>query len=163
MDLEGGHCCFHGVEDAVWNAENVDDLTSIALPTENRDPLTHFLHTRFLPWYHSLLGHRYKRHVYVADAFTDARQQMPIYHYSDKRVLLAVTICSTVVASMIPSLSSLALFFIRRQGARVGAIVGFTFLFSMVVVLVAPAKRIETFVATSTFAAVLIVFVANGT
>ena len=164
MDLEeGGHNCFHGVEATVWDAENAEDLTSIALPTENRDPLTYFLHTRFLPWYHSLLGHKYKRRIYIADAYTGARQQIPIYSYSDKLVFRAVTICSTVLSSMIPALCSLALYFIRREGARIGAIVGFTFLFSIVIVLVTPAKRIETFVATAAFAAVLIVFVGNGT
>ncbi|KIW23686.1 uncharacterized protein PV07_11866 [Cladophialophora immunda] len=163
LDLEGGHGCFHGVEAAVWDEENAEDLTSIAMPTDHRDPLTYFLHTRFLPWYHSLLGHKYKQRICIADAYTGARQQMPIYSYSDKLVLLTVNICSTVLSSMIPSLCSLALYFIQRGGARIGAIVGFTFLFSIVTVVVTPAKRIETFVATAAFAAVLIVFVGNGT
>ncbi|KIX99992.1 uncharacterized protein Z520_04630 [Fonsecaea multimorphosa CBS 102226] len=163
LDLESGHGCIHGVEGVVWNSENAEDLTSIALRAEPRDPLTSFLHTRFLPLYHSLLGHKYKRRVYIADAYTDARQQVPIFSYSDKVVLQIVNTCSTVLSSMIPSLCSLALYFIQREGARMGAIVGFTFLFSVVIALVTPAKRIETFVATAAFAAVLIVFVGNGT
>ncbi|KIW13081.1 hypothetical protein PV08_08268 [Exophiala spinifera] len=163
LDLEGGRSGLHGVQATVWDAENAEDLTSITLPAENRDPLTSFLHARFLPWYHSLLGHKYKRRIYIADAYTGVRQQIPFYSYSDKLVLFTVTICSTVLSSMIPALCSLALYFIRREGARMGAIVGFTFLFSMVIVLVTPAKRIETFVATAAFAAVLIVFVGNGT
>lgn len=64
---------------------------------------------------------------------------------------------------MVPALSSLALYFLPREGvARIGAVVAFTFLFSIVIVLITPAKRIETFVATAAFAAVLIVFVGNG-
>jgi hypothetical protein len=161
-DPKGGHGCFHGVEADIWDAENAGDLTSIALPGGNRDPLTYFLHTRFLPWYHDLIGHKHKRRTYIPDAFTGARQQTPIYHYSDKLVLLTVNVCSTVLSSMIPALCSLALYFIRCEGARMGAIVAFTFLFSIVVALITPAKRIETFVATATFAAVLIVFVGNG-
>lgn len=64
---------------------------------------------------------------------------------------------------MVPALSSLALYFLPRAGvARIGAVVAFTFFFSLVIVLITPAKRIETFVATAAFAAVLIVFVGDG-
>ena len=69
---------------------------------------------------------------------------------------------STVLASMVLALSSLALYFMPSEGgARIGAVVAFTFFFSVVIVLVTPAKRVETFVATAAFAAVLIVFVGN--
>ncbi|KIW99217.1 uncharacterized protein Z519_00880 [Cladophialophora bantiana CBS 173.52] len=161
-DLEGGDGSLRGAEAVVWDEENAGDLTSIALPSESRDPLTYFLQTRVLPWYHNTIGYRYRSPTYVADAFTDMRQQTPIYYYSDRLIILAVNICSTVLSSMIPALCSLALYFIRREGARMGAIVGFTFLFSVIIALITPAKKIETFVATAAFAAVLIVFVGNG-
>jgi hypothetical protein len=162
-DLEGGQGCFSGVEAVVWNAEHVGDLTSIAMSSETADPLTTLLNRRILPWYHRLIGHKSKRRIYISDTFTDAKRKSPIiYYYSDKRVLLALNICSTVLASMVPALSSVALYFIQREGAKMGAIVGFTFFFSVIIVLITPAKRIETFVATAAFAAVLIVFVGNG-
>ncbi|EXJ76438.1 uncharacterized protein A1O5_00946 [Cladophialophora psammophila CBS 110553] len=161
-DLEGGDGSLCGAEAVVWDEENAGDLTSIALPSESRDPLTYFLQTRVLPWYHNAIGYRYRPRTHVADAFTDVRQQTPIYYYSGRPILLAVNICSTVLSSMIPALCSLALYFIQREGARMGAIVGFTFLFSVVIALITPAKKIETFVATAAFAAVLIVFVGNG-
>jgi len=173
-DPEGGQGCFSGVEGVVWNAEHAGDLTSLAIP-ENQaeganDPLTTLINTRILPLYHRLVTgrtnsshqHGEGRRVTIPDAFTDAKTQCPIvYRYSDRRITQGVDACSTVLASMVPALSSLALYFINRQGARIAAMVVFTFFFSLVIMLVTPAKRIETFVATAAFAAVLIVFVGG--
>jgi len=50
-------------------------------------------------------------------------------------------------------MSILALYFIHSPLARIGAIACFTFLFSAVLILIAKARRIDCFAATTVFAA----------
>lgn len=165
-DSDGGLNSLHGVERALWNTCNAPDLTSITQPSEPADPLTTLFNHHLLPLYHRLIGHKLhapKHHISTPDPFSDIPHRSPvIYHYSDRLVLWTVNVISTVLASMVLALSSLALYFMPSEGgARIGAVVAFTFFFSVVIVLVTPAKRVETFVATAAFAAVLIVFVGN--
>lgn len=62
---------------------------------------------------------------------------------------------------MIVSLSMLCLYFINSPGARVGAVIGFTCVFSLMTTWVAGSSRAECFMATSAYAAVLVVFIGG--
>jgi len=68
---------------------------------------------------------------------------------------------STILASLLPTLSAFALFFIRSPVAQLGGIVAFTVLFSVVLAVIARAGRVECFAGTTAFAAVLVVFINN--
>ena len=88
--------------------------------------------------------------------------EMPIYEYSDKAITGIATTCSTTLASMLPALATLVLYFITDPLARIGAVIGFTLLFSVTLSLVTEVKRVECFVGTAAFSAVLVVFVSNS-
>ncbi len=67
-----------------------------------------------------------------------------------------------MLASMIPAVCTLALYFIDSSLARLGAIIGFTFLFSAVLTLVTNVERSQCFGITAAFSAVLVVFIGNN-
>lgn len=90
---------------------------------------------------------------------------------------------STILASLLPTMSAFVLYFIRSPIARLGGVVAFTVLFSVVLAVIARARRAECFAATTAlvlpnipnllghpgllkapmyrFAAVMVVFVGN--
>lgn len=165
QDPDGGHQCFQGAEGLVWRATQADDLASLAPWSEKKlDAFTTFINQTILPAYHHLLGYRHRQPSIVANPFPPyAPFPTPIWTYRDQAITTAVNACSTLLASMIPALSALALFYIKSAEARMGAIVGLTFVFSAVVAMITNGGRTECFVATSAFAAVLVVFVgADG-
>jgi hypothetical protein len=153
----------HGVEAFVWEQETEGDLTSLGVKNnEKKDIVTLLIHSRLLPWYHRAVGHTYKSLLNVADPFTGARQKMPVFYYSDRAVLYIVNTLSTMLASMLPAVCTLALYFIASPLARLAAIIGFTFLFSAVLSLITNVDRSQCFGITAAFSAVLVVFVGNN-
>ncbi|ETN45191.1 uncharacterized protein HMPREF1541_10068 [Cyphellophora europaea CBS 101466] len=161
LDQEGGGDCFPDIEGLLWGAEYAYDLVSLSAKNQKEDAITSFISNTCMALYHQTLGHRWKQQSKIPDPFSGQRQPTPIYSYSDKAIASVVGTCSNLLASMIPALGALALFYIKSAEARMGAIVGLTFSFSVAVSLVAGAGRTECFVATSAFAAVLMVFVGN--
>ena len=159
---EGGHGFLHGAEAAVYFGENRDDLTSLSANDGSTDALTALIHSFILPWYHRVFGRQYKHRTTVPDPFTGERQQVPIFYYSDRLILFFINTVSTILASLIPAICTLALFYIRTSLARMGALIAFTFLFSTILSLVANVKRSECFGITAAFSAVLVVFVGGN-
>ena len=162
-DDDGGHYFLHGAEASVWSEANEQDLTSISLhQSKQEDPVTTLIHSKLLPLYHRAYGKEHKEPVKVQDPFTDDKQSMPIVYYSDRVILYLVNTLSTMLASMIPAVCTLALYFIDTPLARLGAIIGFTFLFSAVLTLVTNVERSQCFGITAAFSAVLVVFIGNN-
>ena len=108
----------------------------------------------------------------------------PLYCYSDSKAHAAIEVLSTTLASLLPTMSAFVLYFVRSPIARLGGVVAFTILFSVVFAVIARARRAECFAATTAlvlskiltlqghplgllkapanrFAAVLVVFVGN--
>jgi hypothetical protein len=108
----------------------------------------------------------------------------PLYCYSDSKGHAAIEMLSTTLASLLPTMSAFVLYFVRSPIARLGGVVAFTILFSVVFAVIARARRAECFAATTAlvlsnlptlqghplgllkapanrFAAVLVVFVGN--
>ena len=162
-DREGGHYFLRGAEAFVWGEATEQDLTSLSLHQHrNEDPVTTVIRSRALPLYHRALGHKYKKPLRVPDPFTGLKQPMPILYYSDQVVLHLINFLSTMMASMIPAVCTLALYFIGSPLARLGAIIGFTFLFSAVLNLITNVERSQCFGITAAFSAVLVVFIGNN-
>lgn len=82
-------------------------------------------------------------------------------HYDNRRVRVAVDAITTLLASMVVSLSTLCLYLIPSTGGRVGALIAFTIAFSVLMMLFAGGSRAECFMATSAYAAVLVVFIGG--
>jgi len=60
-----------------------------------------------------------------------------------------------MVASLLPAISILALYFIHNMLARLGAIMAFSALFSFTLAIFTTAKRIEIFAATAAYVLIL--------
>jgi hypothetical protein len=159
---EGGHRFLHGAEALLWDRDFENDLTSLCIPVDPQDPLTRFAYSVVLPLYHRSVGERRKSPVLVSNPFNGEKQSTPTFEYSDKAILAALNILSASIASLIPSISALALYFIHSSLDRLGAIIAFTFIFSMLLCLITNVKRSECFGITAAFSAVLVVFVGNN-
>lgn len=72
-----------------------------------------------------------------------------IFVYSDSVLYETINMISTIFSSCIPITAILALYFVEDMGARLGAICGFTVLFSVCLTLVTEARRVEIFAATA--------------
>jgi len=72
-----------------------------------------------------------------------------IYHYKESRLELVLSTITTVIASVLPILSVVALYFISSRGKQLGMVVVFSALFSFALCLMTSARKIEIFAATS--------------
>jgi len=67
----------------------------------------------------------------------------------------------TIISALLPILSVVVLYCVKNMWVRLALVAVFTVLFSLVLSLIAPAKRIEVFAATAAFASVQVVFVGS--
>jgi hypothetical protein len=82
-------------------------------------------------------------------------------HFLEANVQRIVIIISTIFAAILLVGAITTLFLVRKTGAKLGILAGFTSLFAASVGGLTSAKRQEVFAATAAYAAVLVVFV-NG-
>ena len=74
-----------------------------------------------------------------------------IYSYDDKQLSALLNGFSTVVASILPICSVVALYFVQSNGIRLGLTVLFCAIFATALVLVANASKGEVFAATTAY------------
>ena len=153
---------FHGADASVYDVAMVNDMTSLYAKDGHEDLVTRFMNSVVLKIYHNVVGHRIGKQIHVKEPFTGEKHKVPGYYYSDRIVVAVVDSLSTLLASLLPTLASLALFFMNSQLSRMGAIIGFTFFFSVMLMLITRVKRAECFAITAAFSAVLLVFVGNN-
>jgi hypothetical protein len=152
-----------GLEADTWSTEYLTDLTSIRDQNKDKDLLSGWIDQHLVPWYHHKIS--YKRHeaVAVPEAWGgEGSGPLRVHHYSESVVTSAVTAIGTILSSLLPAISMLALDWIDAPVSRMCAIVVLTFMFSIVFMLVTKGKRAECFAATATFSAILVVFVGNA-
>jgi hypothetical protein len=159
---DGGHGFLHGVEASLYNGSVDHDLVSLTSKNDQPDAVTEIINKYVLPWCHQRYCYDRRQPVSLSNPFTGEQQPTRIYWYSDRKILFVANAVSTVLASMIPSLCTLILFYIRSPIGRMGALVAFTLLFSMTLSLVTNVTRAECFGITAAFSAVLVVFVGNS-
>ena len=70
-------------------------------------------------------------------------------YYSDEKIIRATRITSTLVSSLIPATSMLALFFVNNLKVRLAIIFIYNVAFSMMIGLLAKTRRVEVFAASS--------------
>ena len=159
LDSSGGDRGFpRALENTIWSEANEADLTSLTGRYQKMDLLSRWIDGHLLRWYHNRLGHRLRDPISLAEASV----QIPITHYSDGKLSMTVNAISTILSSLLPTMSIFALYFIQRPLARMGTIVAFCLLFSVVLTVIAKAKRFDCFAATTAFAAVQVVFVGTA-
>jgi hypothetical protein len=77
------------------------------------------------------------------------RSEGNLTHYSDAHIKKAIDIFATMLASMAPLLSTIALFFVQDLGRRLAVLCAFTMMFSTSLAIVTNARRVEIFACTA--------------
>jgi hypothetical protein len=72
-----------------------------------------------------------------------------IYHYEESSLQTILSILATVMASLLPISSVVALYVVQSNNVRLGMIAGFSACFSLALAVMTSAKRIEVFAATA--------------
>lgn len=141
-----------GKEHEAWtDPAKASDLVAIS-PVETFDPLTQWLADTFLAVYHRLLGHKHK---------TASDPDAELYTYDDDHIRFPIAALSTALASVLPIVAIVILYFVTSMGWRLGIMALFTSSFSLALAILTEAKRTEIFAATAAFTAVLVVFIGT--
>lgn len=127
-----------GRDNHVWNAQSSE---LIALKRrKGGDPLgTLFLSKAFV-WWHSCIGHRFK---------SPHDEEAQYFEYTDRNVLRAANIFGSILSCTLLIGSILALYFVDNMLVRLGIVAIFTQIFSLVLILVTNARKVEVFAATA--------------
>jgi hypothetical protein len=141
-----------------WSAANEKDLIAIQ-PRQSADPFSRFFIYSFVPYFHAGIGRYFKVislwSTYLKITLTLAQKpivedpESGITQYSESHLARLVHILGIVFASILPITSIVVLYFVSDQLAKLGTVVAFTALFSLALVSVTRAKRVEIFTATS--------------
>ncbi|KIW87551.1 uncharacterized protein Z519_11875 [Cladophialophora bantiana CBS 173.52] len=150
-----------GRELHTWSKRKEYDLTSLTDQKANRDPLS-----SWLEWFITNVFHKFSGSVHYnpdpVDEDWAPATPTKLVQYPQRHISRSVTAVTTILAPVLPTVSASALFFIDNELTRLGIIVLLSFLFSIALACVGVPRRIDSFVATATFTAVLIVFIGNN-
>ena len=128
--------------------KNSQDIISLT-PEHNREAFSRFLINK-LSW------------VLLPTEARQEQQQTGFTVLSDNRVRRTTRVVAVVLASILPVLSIVILYYVHSTNIRIGLIIVFSTLFSAVVALVSDARNVEVMAATAAYAAVLVVFVSGN-
>ncbi|KIX08447.1 uncharacterized protein Z518_03103 [Rhinocladiella mackenziei CBS 650.93] len=145
-----------------WAKKNEYDLTSVAAKNTSNDALSQWFSWFVTDVYHKHWGHERHEHALVVEEWRP-RHTPGLTYYPERTIANVVTAVSTILAPVLPTMSALGLYFITDPLLRLGVLVIVSFLFSGALALVGVPRKVDSFTATATFTAVLIVFVGNNT
>ncbi|KAH6710951.1 hypothetical protein BKA61DRAFT_612737 [Leptodontidium sp. MPI-SDFR-AT-0119] len=143
-----------GIDRDAWDEKTESDLIAIK-PRAVPDIFSKWFTESFIPRYHHIFGKKF-------------RESLPenvgsgIYHYKESTLESVLGVLATVVASLLPICSVVALYLVPSNGIRLGMIAIFSACFSLALALMTNARRVEVFAATAAFAAVNVVFLTNS-
>ncbi|KAH6664981.1 hypothetical protein B0J14DRAFT_661091 [Halenospora varia] len=143
-------------EQTIWQAQNAPDLVTLFSHTQEKDGFTTLMSGVMLDIYHRIWGHRRKQ-TYNLD------HEGKITAYDEKRLERIASILCGVIASLLPILAILALYFVKRMLLRIGLTIIFTAVFSLTISLFTETSKVNVFAATAAFAAVEVVFIGSAT
>jgi hypothetical protein len=72
-----------------------------------------------------------------------------ILHYSEQRLLKINNILISVLGAAMPIVAIVALYFVKTEGGRLGAMAGFTVVFALLLAIFTNARRLEIAAATA--------------
>ncbi|KAL8762945.1 MAG: hypothetical protein Q9184_001167 [Pyrenodesmia sp. 2 TL-2023] len=136
---EGGDFFLKGREADMW--ETVEDLISLDCRQPGKDALTMLINEKLVPWYHRRWGYRSKPSP-TADWYG-------VWQYDQEWLERVANAISTLLASLLPSISILVLYFLSKPFTRLVAILLFSVLFSLILSAVSTVRRIEVFAAST--------------
>jgi len=142
-----------GSDSKTWTEPDIEDMITLA-PKVAEDNFTTELTIWCLEWYTRLLG----RHVHKEEAHDFLHNTI---RYRDEETFRVLKTLVTLVASLLPIVGIAVLYAIHSMPGRLGAVGGFTALFSLALSVLTSASTKDIFSATAAFAAVLVVFVGT--
>lgn len=139
LDTKEGNRPLLGKDKDLWEESSHKSLIALK-PRKGPDPLTAFFLHRVWNWWHHFIGHRFIKQSDLEAQFIE---------YSDNSLERLANILGAVISSAILVGSIVALYFINSTAIRLVAIAAFTLIFSLVLVLVAGARKVDMFAATA--------------
>jgi hypothetical protein len=124
-----------------WGTETEHDLVSVR-DTMDADSFTVWVSEWLVPSFHWVIGKHFKESVSWDPA-------SGISWYSDTHVKVVLGVLGTVISSLFPVVSIVALYFVNAVPARLGIVAAFTAVFSLCLALMTRARRVEVFAATT--------------
>lgn len=157
-DSRMGNFPLRGIDRHAWSVTYESDLVALR-PRETPDHFSRWFINTVVPLFHRALGWRLKVSIlFSCSSMGLLISQRPIspdhakiWSYSDEIILLVLDILGTVLASLLPIASIVALYFVSSMEARLGILTGFTTLFAICLKLVTGSRKIEVFAATSAY------------
>ncbi|KAL4983965.1 hypothetical protein BDW68DRAFT_181096 [Aspergillus falconensis] len=156
--LDDNPICVFPVECKQWFGENDEergDLVALSGRYENVDLLTNWVFRVVVPLYDRFI-------VYFRQVIGTGKdiETGPVY-YDDEEIIRATRITSIITSSVIPASSMLVLYLVNNMITRLIIIVVYNIGFSIIIGLLAKARRVEVFAASTAFAAVQVAFITN--
>ncbi|PVH77721.1 hypothetical protein DL98DRAFT_636938 [Cadophora sp. DSE1049] len=130
-----------GLDRDAWDIKTESDLIAIK-PRATPDLFSKWFTESFVPRYHQVFGERFRLPGNIGSG---------IYHYRESSLESGLGILATVIASLLPICSVVALYLIQSNGLRLGMIAIFSACFSLALALMTSARRIEVFAATAAY------------
>ena len=137
----GGKLFLRDREKDVWHPKDDNDFLALSRAGGEKDFFSKWFTNRPLKYFQTVIGHKFSKPRKVDE-------ESGIVDYKDEDISLAVDVLGTVLASLLPVVSTIVLYFLRTDLARLGAIAGFMTLSSTVLAVFTKARRIEIFGAT---------------
>jgi hypothetical protein len=134
-----GNLPLNGLDSEVWETSSASELVALK-PRQADDPLAGFFLKRVFVWWHYCIGRRVQKPVDVEANY---------FEYNDRRVLKVADCVGSIISSVFLTVSVVVLYFVTSMPARLGILVAFTVLFSLVMTLVTNARKAEVFAGTA--------------
>ncbi|KAK4455482.1 hypothetical protein QBC34DRAFT_390025 [Podospora aff. communis PSN243] len=136
---EMGNFPIIGANRKAWDVE--DDLVAIK-PRLTPDPISRWFTNIVFPLYHRWYGERFKKPE-------SHELGSGIYLYSESRLAMVADVLVTVVAALLPLLSTVVLYTLQSDALKLSIIVIFSAVFALALATMTSARRIEVFAATA--------------
>ncbi|KAF3002320.1 hypothetical protein E8E14_005227 [Neopestalotiopsis sp. 37M] len=156
-DSKGGNSYLQGIEAFIWDQEHAPDLIAIRPDRPDQDAFSRWLTKYPVLLYHRLLGHR---SWVPAGQVVDEESGAMLYRESGVDKLAKMV--SITLASTIPMIAILVLYFEKNLLHRIYISIGITAAFAALLSMFTNARRIEIFAATASLAAVEVVFIGSA-
>lgn len=138
-DKDMGDYPLIGADSNLWNNSSESDLIAIRA-RKGDDPFATLFLDKVIRWWHGGVGHHFKKPLDVESQY---------FEYKDKNMLRAANVLISLISTAFLLGSILALYFVSNMLIRLGIIAVLTQLFSLTLVLVTNARKVEVFAATA--------------
>ncbi|KAL4932080.1 uncharacterized protein BDV17DRAFT_288166 [Aspergillus undulatus] len=140
--------------------ENAADLITLCGRYENVDSVTRWVFRVGIPFWHKHVSWYWNKLFRPRKARVQDIETGTMY-YDDEKIVRTTRVVSTITSSAIPASSMLALYLIDNMITRLIIIIVYNIGFSIIIGLLAKARRVEVFAASTAFAAVQVAFITN--